>query len=30
LPGTPARFILIHGDPLTDPAAAWRIWRTIG
>ena len=29
-PGTPARFILIHGNPLTDPAAAWRIWRTIG
>ena len=28
--GTPARFILIHGDPLTDPAATWRIWRTIG
>jgi imidazolonepropionase-like amidohydrolase len=25
--GGPADFALIHGDPLSDPAALWRIWR---
>jgi imidazolonepropionase-like amidohydrolase len=25
--GGPADFSLIHGDPLTDPSALWRIWR---
>jgi imidazolonepropionase-like amidohydrolase len=25
--GGPADFALVHGDPLTDPAALWRIWR---
>jgi len=25
--GGPARFFLVHGDPLTDPAALWRVWR---
>ena len=23
----PADFSLVHGDPLTDPTAMWRIWR---
>jgi imidazolonepropionase-like amidohydrolase len=27
-PGGPADFVLVHGDPLTDPAALWRVWRT--
>ncbi len=27
LEGGPADFFLIHGDPLSDPAALWRIWR---
>ena len=26
--GGPAEFFLIHGDPLSDPAATWRVWRT--
>lgn len=26
--GGPADFFLIHGDPLTDPPALWRVWRT--
>ncbi|MHB1500410.1 MAG: amidohydrolase family protein [Candidatus Dormibacteria bacterium] len=26
--GGPADFALVHGDPLSDPAAMWRIWRT--
>jgi imidazolonepropionase-like amidohydrolase len=25
--GGPADFSLIHGDPLTDPTAMWRVWR---
>lgn len=25
--GGPADFFLIHGDPLTDPPALWRVWR---
>jgi imidazolonepropionase-like amidohydrolase len=24
--GAPADFVLIHGDPLSDPAACWRVW----
>src|SRR3954464_2847137 len=24
--GGPADFLLVHGDPLSDPAALWRIW----
>lgn len=27
-PGGPADFVLVHGDPLSDPAALWRVWRT--
>ncbi len=27
-PGGPADFALVHGDPLSDPAALWRVWRT--
>jgi len=27
-PGGPADFFLVHGDPLTEPAALWRVWRT--
>jgi imidazolonepropionase-like amidohydrolase len=23
----PADFFLVHGDPLTDPASLWRVWR---
>ena len=26
--GGPADFVLVHGDPLSDPAALWRVWRT--
>lgn len=26
--GGPADFALIHGDPLSDAAALWRVWRT--
>lgn len=25
--GGPADFILVHGDPLSDPASLWRVWR---
>jgi len=25
--GGPADFFLVHGDPLTDPDALWRVWR---
>jgi imidazolonepropionase-like amidohydrolase len=25
--GGPAHFMLVHGDPLSDPAALWRVWR---
>jgi imidazolonepropionase-like amidohydrolase len=25
--GGPADFMLVHGDPLSDPGALWRIWR---
>jgi imidazolonepropionase-like amidohydrolase len=25
--GGPADFFLVHGDPLTDPASLWRVWR---
>ena len=24
--GSPADFVLVHGDPLSDPAAMWRVW----
>src|SRR6266536_1503704 len=24
----PADFALVHGDPLSDPTALWRVWRT--
>jgi imidazolonepropionase-like amidohydrolase len=24
--GGPADFMLVHGDPLSDPAALWRVW----
>lgn len=27
-PGGPAHFSLVHGDPLDDPAALWRVWLT--
>jgi imidazolonepropionase-like amidohydrolase len=27
--GGPAHFVLIHGDPLADPAALWRVWRVV-
>jgi imidazolonepropionase-like amidohydrolase len=26
--GGPAHFSLIHGDPLSDPSALWRVWLT--
>jgi imidazolonepropionase-like amidohydrolase len=26
--GAPAHFSLVHGDPLSDPAALWRVWLT--
>ncbi len=26
--GGPADFFLLHGDPLSDPEALWRVWRT--
>lgn len=26
--GGPAHFSLVHGDPLSDPAALWRVWMT--
>jgi imidazolonepropionase-like amidohydrolase len=25
--GGPADFVLVHGNPLSDPAALWRVWR---
>lgn len=25
--GGPADFFLVHGDPLTDPTALWRVWK---
>lgn len=25
--GGPADFFLVHGDPLSDPSAMWRVWR---
>ncbi|HEY7623551.1 MAG TPA: amidohydrolase family protein [Candidatus Limnocylindria bacterium] len=25
--GGPADLLLVHGDPLSDPAALWRVWR---
>jgi hypothetical protein len=25
--GGPADFLLVHGDPLSEPAALWRVWR---
>ena len=25
--GGPADLVLVHGDPLSDPAALWRVWR---
>jgi imidazolonepropionase-like amidohydrolase len=28
--GGPADFFLVHGDPLADPAALWRVWRIAG
>ena len=27
--GGPAHFTLVHGDPLSDPAALWRVWRVV-
>ena len=27
--GGPAHFMLVHGDPLADPAALWRVWRVV-
>ena len=24
--GAPADFVLLHGDPLSDPSALWRVW----
>jgi imidazolonepropionase-like amidohydrolase len=24
--GGPADLVLVHGDPLSDPAALWRVW----
>ena len=25
--GGPADFSLVHGDPVSDPTALWRVWR---
>jgi len=25
--GGPADVVLVHGDPLSDPAVLWRVWR---
>ena len=25
--GGPSDFFLVHGDPLSDPSALWRVWR---
>jgi imidazolonepropionase-like amidohydrolase len=27
--GAPAHFALVHGDPLSDPAALWRVWQVL-
>jgi imidazolonepropionase-like amidohydrolase len=27
--GGPARFFLVHGDPMSDPRAIWRVWRHV-
>src|SRR5215813_11204764 len=27
--GGPADFVLVHGDPLSDPATMWRVWRVV-
>jgi imidazolonepropionase-like amidohydrolase len=27
--GARAHFTLVHGDPLSDPAALWRVWRVV-
>ncbi|HVB42156.1 MAG TPA: amidohydrolase family protein [Streptosporangiaceae bacterium] len=27
--GVPAHFTLVHGDPLADPAALWRVWQVV-
>lgn len=27
--GGPADFLLVHGDPLSDPAAMWRVWMVV-
>jgi imidazolonepropionase-like amidohydrolase len=29
VPGGPAHFSLVHGDPLSDPSALWRVWRVV-
>jgi imidazolonepropionase-like amidohydrolase len=29
LVGGPAHFALVHGDPLSDPSALWRVWRVV-
>ena len=26
--GGPADFVLVHGDPLSEPRSLWRVWRT--
>jgi imidazolonepropionase-like amidohydrolase len=26
--GGPADFLLVHGDPLSEPGSLWRVWRT--
>jgi imidazolonepropionase-like amidohydrolase len=26
--GGPADFLLVHGDPLSEPRSLWRVWRT--
>jgi imidazolonepropionase-like amidohydrolase len=27
--GGPADFLLVHGDPLSDPSAMWRVWKVV-
>ena len=27
--GGPADFFLVHGDPLSDPSALWRVWKIV-
>jgi imidazolonepropionase-like amidohydrolase len=29
VPGALAHFTLVHGDPLSDPSALWRVWRVV-